>query len=194
MDNLTDLKQIWHSAGTENLPGPEEVVRAAKKFRSEKLRKKAGLIAAAGIAVSMEIWVVFVYPSAMLTTRIGQSFIVIAGSILLLTNARSIGRFYRFDDFSNKEFLKFLEQTRLNRIYYYQKTQVAAIVCCSIGLLLYPFEMLHTHLLLAIAVYGFIAVYLFVMAFVVRPRLFRKRDAKLNDTIKKLEKISNQLN
>ncbi|MDB5124354.1 MAG: hypothetical protein JWP94_2483 [Mucilaginibacter sp.] len=194
MDNLIDLKKIWHSAGTDDLPSPEEVMQAAKKFRNQKLRKKAALILAAFLLVCVELWVVFVYKSTMLTTRIGEAFIVIAGTILLLTNANSIGRFYRFNDFSNKEFLAFLEQTRLNQIYYYKKTQVTAFVFCSIGLLLYPFEMLYTSPVLFFAVYAFIILYLCVLGFIVRPRVFRKQAAKLNDTIKKLEIVSKQLN
>ena len=194
MDNLNDLKMIWLTADTRSLPGSNDIVIMAKKYRIEKLVKKLGLITAGVVLTGIEVLVVFIYKSTLFTTRIGEACIIIAGAVLVATNTNSIGRFYRFNDFSNKEFLEFLEQTRLNQVYYYKKTQVAALIFCSAGLLCYPFETIYKYTVWAIVAYCFIIIYLLVLWLVVRPRAFRKQTRKLNETINRLEKLSKQLN
>ena len=193
MDNLNDLKKIWLTADITSLPNSNEIMRMSKKFRDQKLIKKAALIAAAILLTVLMIAVVFIYKSTMLTTRIGEGCMIIAGSILIYTNTNSIGRFYRFKDYNNKEFIKFLEQTRVNQLFYHKKTQVAGLAFCSAGLLLYIFEFVHEHPLLAIIAYSFTVLYILVLWLIVRPRAFRKQTSKLNETINKLEKLSNQL-
>src|SRR5271170_7137249 len=117
MENLNDLKKIWLSADTTGLPDSAEIIRMAKKFRNEKLRKKIMVIVAAMILTAMMVWVMFIYQSTMITTRIGEVCMIITCGILVYTNVNSIGRFYRYKDYNNKEFLAFLEQTRANQIY-----------------------------------------------------------------------------
>src|SRR5258708_40321084 len=103
MDNLTDIRNIWHMAPTDSLPHSREIVHMAKKFRNQKLVKKVMGIVAALILTGIEVSVVFFYKSTMLSTRIGEAFIIIAGTILIATNRNSIGRFYVFRDFNNKK-------------------------------------------------------------------------------------------
>ena len=193
MDNLTDIKKLWLTAKTGSLPEAGEVVRMAKRFRNQKLLKKMMVIAAGLVLTGIEVLVVFTYKSNMLSTRIGEAFIIIAGTILIATNTNSIGRFYRFRDFNNKEFIAFLEQTRVNQIYFYNKTQLIALAFCSAGLLLYLFEGVHQNLVLSIAAYGFIVAWIFVLGFIVRPKMFKKQTKKLDEIIKELEKLSKQL-
>jgi len=193
MDNLNDLKKIWHTAKTDSLPNSNEIIRMNKKFRNQKLIKKTALIIAALILTATMIVVVFIYKSTMFTTRIGEGCIIIAGIILAYTNINSIGRFYRFKDYDNKEFLKFLVQTRLNQIYYHQKTQVTALVFCSIGLLLYLFEFACKHTFFGIIAYAITIIYILILWLIIRPRAFRKQTEKLNKTINKLEQLSKEL-
>jgi hypothetical protein len=193
MDSLNDLKTIWLSADTKSLPNSNEIKRMSKKFRDQKLIKKVALIAAAILLTALMVAVVFIYKSTMLTTRLGEGCLIIAGGILVYTNINSIGRFYRFKDHTNKEFIQFLEQTRLNQIYYHKKTQVAGLAFCSVGLLLYIYEFVHERAFLAVIAYSLMILYLLVLWLIVRPRVFRKQTLKLNETINKLERLSKQL-
>ncbi len=188
MDNLSDLKTIWLSASTKGLPASAEVVRMAKSYRKKKIRNKIAMIICGLISTILLISVVFIYKSTMLTTRIGEGCMLLSGAILVATNTNSIGRFYRFTDFNNREYIQFLEQTGFNQIYYYKKTQVAAFTLSSVGLSLYVFEMVHINLNVSIVVYSLIIAYFLLLWLVVRPRTFKKQAKKLDDEIKKLEK------
>ena len=193
MENLNDLKKIWHTANTDGLPNSDEIVRMAKKFRNQKLIKKVALIVTALILNAFMILVIFSYKSTMVTTWLGEGCILLAGSILIYTNINSIGRFYRFKDYANKEFIKFLEQTRLNQVYFYKKTQAIALAIGSAGLLLYPFESVYKGKTFFIATYTFLALYIAVLWLVIRPRTYKKGRKKLEETIEKMDRLTKQL-
>ena len=193
MDNWTDLKETWQTAYTDVLPGYDAIIKDAKKFRDKKLYKKARLIVAGLVLTIMMIATVFVYKSHMATTRLGECCLIIAGGILVATNANSIGRFYRFKDFNNNDFIKFLEKTRSNQICYYKKTQVTALAFCSAGLLLYPFEAVYKQTYFFIATYIILGLYLLILWFVVRPRALRRQTKKLNTQIEKLQQLLQQI-
>lgn len=193
MDNLNDLKKIWHTANTDGLPNSNEIMRMAKKFRNQKLIKKVALIVTALILNVFMIIVIFSYKSTMVTTWLGEGCILLAGSILLYTNINSIGRFYRFKDYANKEFIQFLEQTRLNQVNFYRKTQAIALTIASAGLLLYPYESVHKDKTLFIATYTFMVIYIAIIWLVIRPRTYKKGRKKLEETIEKMDRLTKQL-
>lgn len=194
MDNLNDLKAIWLTAKTDSLPDSHEMVQIIKKFRNKKLLKIAALVIIAILLVMVMIWVMFIYKSTMPTTRFGEAFIIIAGIILISTNLNSLLRFYKLSVCSNKEFLQFLEQTRLRQRFYYQRTQVVAMFFCASGLLLYLYEGVYNSTLLFIGSYLGTLLYLLILWFVVRPRVFKKEEKKINAQIEKLKLISKQIN
>ncbi len=193
MDNLNNLKQIWLSADTTGLPNSAEIVRMAKRFRNEKLRKKILLIVAAVLLTVIMVGVMFLYQSEMITTRIGEVCMIISGGMLVYTNVSSIGRFYRYKDYSNREFLAFLEQTRANQIYYHQNTQVAGLIFSSAGLVLYLFETACIDLKAGLILYAITGALMMVVWLIIRPRAFKKHREKLEKTINQLHKISDQL-
>ncbi|TWJ04380.1 hypothetical protein JN11_00088 [Mucilaginibacter frigoritolerans] len=193
MDNLNNLKQIWLSADTSSLPNSAEIVRMAKRFRNEKLRQKVLVIVTAIILTAMMVLVMFIYKSAMVTTKIGEVCMLITSGILIYTNVNSIGRFLRYKDFNNKEFLAFLEQTRANQIYFYQKTQVWGLIFCSVGLAFYLFETACANLMAGLILYLFTGGFLLINGFVIRPRKFKKQKEKLEKTIAQLHKVADQL-
>lgn len=194
MDNLNDLKAIWLTAKTDSLPDSREMVQIIRKFRNKKLRKIGLLVSTAILAVVAMICLMFIYKSTMLTTLLGKVGILIAGIILVATNLNSLNRFYKLKECSNKEFIKFLEQTRLRQQFYYQRTQVVGMLFGASGLLLYMYEFVHNNTFLFIASYSAIIIYFSIMWFVVRPRVFKKEGKKINEQIEKLHKISKQIN
>jgi hypothetical protein len=194
MDNLNDLKAIWLTAKTDSLPDSHEMVHIIRKFRNKKLLKIAALVITAILLIAIMVWVVFVYNSTMLSTRFGEVFIIIAGIILVATNLNSLLRFYKLKECSNKEFLQFLEQTRLRQQFYYRRTQVVAMSFCATGLLAYLYEGVYKNAMLFIGAYTGTVLYLLVLWIVVRPRVFKKEEKKINAQIEKLESISKQIN
>lgn len=193
MENLDDLKAIWLTAKTDDLPSSEEMLHLVKKFRRHKLRSKwlviAGAIALAGIIII----VLIVGHFKLITTFIGGGLMAISGILLAINNIRSLKRFYQLDDCSNLEFLAFIEQTRQNQIYYFKKTMGRLLLLCAVGWVLYLYEFVYEHTLWLIGIYSAVATYLAVMWFMVRPRIFKRDAEKLNALKKRLESISKQL-
>ena len=193
MDNLNDLKAIWLSAKTDALPGSAEMTRIVKKHRNQKLLKTTALILIALLLVGVMVAVMVKYQQATITTRIGESLIIAAGTVLVITNLNTLNRFYKLAPCSNKEFIQFLEHTRVRRLFYYKWTQVAALSCCLTAMLLYLYEAIYRHDRFFIIFYTVIILYILFMWVFVRPKLFKKQSDKLNATIIQLEKISKQL-
>ena len=194
MDNLNDLKAIWLTAKTDDLPGSKEMLRIVKKFRNERLRKKLLIIFVALFAIAMMVVTIFVVRSTMITTILGEVLTIMAALILIFTNTKSMKRFIDLKDCSNKEFIDFLEQTRRNQIYYYKKTQVAGMALSSTGLFLYIYEQVYRSLLATVIFYSIITIWTLFLWLYLRPRNFKKQAVKLNATMEKLRKISDQIN
>lgn len=192
MDNLNELRAIWRTASPEGLPNAEAIKQMAASFRNRKLQKKIRLIVSAGLMALLMIGVMFFYHSAMITTRIGELLMLSAACLLVYDNLNSIGRFRRYADYSNTEFLQFLEQTRVNQLRYHQKTQVAGLLLCSAGLLIYPFEFVHGKLVAEAMVYAFTIAFLLVLWLIIRPRTFQRQIRKTNEMIERLHSLSDQ--
>lgn len=194
MDNLDDLKAIWHTAKTDNLPSSQEMLQIVRKFRGQKLRNKWLVIAICGLLCCFIITVLSLSPFKMLTTYLGGALVIAGAALMAATTIKSLRRFYRLEDCSNVEFLAFIEQTRQNQIFYYRKTMVAVVALYSAGWMLYTYEPVYKHPVWLYGTYAVIIIYLAVMWFVVRPRAFKKDQNKLNAMRQRLENISNQLN
>ena len=193
MDNLVDLKAIWHTGKTDSLPSANEMLQVVRKFRSQKLKNKWMVIVSSGLLSCLIIGVLLVVQFELFTTYLGGGLMAVSCVILAATNLRSLKRFNELEDCSNVEFLAFIEQTRQNQIYYYKKTQVLVMLLTSVGLLFYLYELTVERPEWFIGIYTVCTVYLLIMWFWVRPRYFRKNAEKLTATRKRLESISNQL-
>jgi len=192
MDNLDDLKAIWHTAKTDSLPNSNEMLRLIRKFRNQKLRSK-WLSIITSLLISMLITtVLFIVHFKLISTYIGGALMVVSGLLLAASNIRSLKRFYQLEDCSNLEFLAFIEQTRKNQIRYYNRTMIWIVIICSIGWVLYLYEITYQNPLVCFAVYSVIVIYLAVMWFIVRPRSFKRDAEKLNSMQQRLEKILRQ--
>ncbi len=193
MENLNDLKKIWLTAKTEGLPDSAQMMRLIKKFRNQHLRKLWMLIAAALVLVLLMLLVMFYYPSKLISTRIGELLIILAGLLLITTNLNSLNRFYRLKVCSNKAFIQFLEQTRLRQIFYYRRTQVIGLLFCAVGLALYWYELLAPHPLISFLAYALLAIYFLFIWFYLRPIMFKRGSKKLEEELERVKNIAEQL-
>lgn len=193
MDNLTDLKAIWQTANTDDLPSAAETLAMVKKFRRERLRKKWMVIAVSSVMVLTMVVMMFIDHSKLISTRIGGLLIIGAGSVLAATNVRSLRRFYELEDVSNVDFLAFIEQTRLNQLYYYRKTQLVIFMLTSVGLIFTLYEPFHRQPFTSALLLITCITWLLFSYLVLRPRAYKKGAAALNAMKDRLEKISKQL-
>jgi hypothetical protein len=194
MDNLNDIRAIWLTAKTDSLPNSDEMLRIVKKFRNQRLRRKLAIIFTALGIMGLMVFTVFVYKSTMISTRLGEVLTIMACAILVYTNTKSLKRFIDLKDCSNKEFIEFLEQTRRNQVYYHKKTQVLGMALSSVGLVLYQYELVYKDMTMFIIIYSITVIWILILWLVLRPRNFRKQSLKLDETMRKLEAISKQLN
>jgi uncharacterized protein YacL len=193
MNNLDDMRSLWHSAKTDGLPSAKKMLQLIKKFRNQKLRYK-------WMNVIFALLVVILMTSAMinvhfrfLTTYIGGSLTVIGALLLAATNLKSMKRFYQLDDTDNMKFLEFLTQTRKNQIYYYKNTMVWIVGLSVAGWILYVYELAYNLPGWTIFIYLIMTIYLAVLWFVVRPRGYKRDEEKLNATRERVENILKQL-
>jgi hypothetical protein len=192
MDNLDDLKAIWHSAKIDSLPSSKEMLQLIRKFRGHKLRSKWLIILLSLLLAFIIIGVLLTQDFKLMTTYLGGGMVSFSSLLLAATNIRSLKRFYQLDDSSNLEFLAFIEQTRHNQVFYYKKTMVVIVSLSYAGSLLYIYELIYKNPIVCVCIYTAVTIYMAIMWFVVRPRSFKRHAEKLNATRQRLEDILNQ--
>jgi high-affinity Fe2+/Pb2+ permease len=189
MDNLNDLKKLWHTADTQSLPDSNEMLMMIKKYRNQKMVRKILLIACALVFAGLMVQLFFDYN---ITTRIGEAMIISSILILIVTNTRSLKRMYDLKNCTNKEFIAHLQQVLYNRNYYYTKTQPLCMGLNGVGFMIYMIETIHKKPFLGSVVFGVTIVFLLILLLVVRPRVFKKQSKKLNETIKRTNSLFKQ--
>jgi Flp pilus assembly protein TadB len=193
MDNLDDLKALWHTAKIDNLPTAQEVKQLSIKFRRQHVRKKRLIIIGAIITALLMIGVMLVYHARLTTTWIGEVLIIGSCVALVFDNNKAMRRFNELDDCSNKEFVAFIEKTRQNQIQYYKRKEYLIMLPACVGWLMYLYEVAMHWPGFSRWVYVGAVVYLLVIWFWVRPYYFKKNAKKLNTIEERLKNISKQL-
>ncbi len=192
MDNLNDIKQIWMSADVDALPKADEVLRTIRQYRLKQVVKAVALLVTCLLLLATMVWVLFDYKSHMLVTRIGEAFMIGAIFMMLAISYRSLIRLSTGKNFNNDQFLSYLKEEQLRCIAFQKRTQRIGFAMATSGLALYIFEMASKNLLRMLAVYLALAIYFVFVWRVIRPRAMGRKAAKLDETIKKLEKLSIQ--
>lgn len=193
MDNLNDLKALWRTAKTDDLPTSAEMLQLVKKFRQQRLRKKWLVVAVgAGTLLSM-LAVMLVRHTQLTTTWVGEVIIASSSLALMVDNILSMKRFNQLDNCSNKEFLAFVEKTRQNQLRYHQKTEYLIMLPFCIGWLLYLYEIVIMAGGLLFWVYVPAIIYLLIIWLWVRPYTYKKDEKKLNALEERLKNIHKQL-
>lgn len=193
MNNLDDLKAIWHSAKTEDLPSSKEMMQLVRAFRYQKLRNKWIVISLSLVFACLIVAVLILAPFKMVSTYIGGCMMILSDLWICFSNIKSLKRFNQLEDCSNLEFLSFIEKTRQNQQYYYKNTMVKVVLLCSIGLAIYLFEPLHDNLFWLIGAYAGILVYFGLLWFVFRPRSYARNLKKLDAMTQHLNSMADQL-
>ncbi|HEY1005562.1 MAG TPA: hypothetical protein VGD92_00230, partial [Sphingobacteriaceae bacterium] len=86
-----------------------------------------------------------------------------------------------------------IEQTRINQIYFYKRTQVVMMILCSVGLMLYLLEPAAKDLWMTLVLLAGTFGWLMFSWLVIRPRVFKRDQKKLEELRNRIEHISDQL-
>jgi Flp pilus assembly protein TadB len=192
MDNLNDIQKIWLSANVRDLPTSGEVVRTIKNYRTNQILRTVFVIFLSLVLGAVMVHVIFFYQSVLFVTRIGEALIFIAILFLISTNLVSLKRISGRKDFTNQEFIHYLKQQQQRQIQFHKKTQAIGFVLSSAGLLLYFFETVYQHWIWMIVAYVLLILFILACWFILRPAASKRKTNRLNETINKLENISNQ--
>lgn len=193
MNNLDNLESIWHAVRTDILPSSAEMAKMIKKFRYQKLKNKWLTIVYSFLLFLLISTVLFIVPFKLISTYIGGGLIAVTCLGLAVINISSLKRFHNLDDCSNHDFLAFIEQTRLNQLFYYKKTQVFLMAACLPGLVLYLYEPAVQHPAEGIAIYGVSLACMGILWFLLRPKFFKKHSEQLNAQQLRFENLLKQI-
>ena len=193
MDNLNELKAIWQTADTSDLPQTQEIKSISKNYQQKTLVKKAWMAVMTLLCSAIFVLSMFFYQPALLSSRFGQFFILIALVIMVWSNFKSLGRIYRIRNCSNQEFINYLREVQLTRIIYYKKTQVLGMAFYAAGLLLYLYELVYKNPYLALILYSSTILVLLAGWLYLRPRAYQRRKEKFEPFLKHIEKLNDQL-
>lgn len=193
MDNLTELQDVWRSARTDELPKAQEMLQLIKKYRYKKLLGTGAVVVTALLLTGLLLMVIVMYRSKMLSTRVGELFMIAAALVLSVAKMSSLVRYYGLKDRTNKDFIVFLERTRERQLFYFKRTQIVGFAFCAVGLLLYPYEAVHSIPALFLCSYGLLIAYLAFLWLVVRPRVFSRQTKKMQEQIDRFEYLLKQM-
>jgi len=192
MEDLNNLKSLWKSAKPVELPDAAELQQDIKDFRGTKLRNKVLTVTVAVLIVILSFAALLLAKNLWLSTQAAILLNMVACIVLAATNLRSMNRFIGLKDFSNVDFLHFLQQTQRNQIRYYKRTEVAGLTLVTASTLLFPYQFITDSLAMAIGIYTVVVGWILVLWFYIRPRSFSKHSKKLSGEIGRFESIIQQ--
>jgi uncharacterized membrane protein HdeD (DUF308 family) len=193
MDNFNELKVIWQTAKTEQVPTPEAIIKIVHTFKATHIRNKWLTIIGSVLLILVVLSAIYVYESAWLTTRIGALLLTLSCFLLARAEFRSLSRFEELEDCTNIEFLIFIEKTYQNQIYHYNRTQLYSLLLAVFGLTVYLYELSTQKLLPTLVLYILCLGGLAFIWFVVRPRSLNNSLEKLKQTKNHFEKLIQQI-
>jgi hypothetical protein len=193
MDKLDEIKNLWLSADTSQLPDAARAMGIIKTHRFKQLAKTIGGICMAIALAIVMIYVIFFYQSLLPATRIGEACMLIAIAVLLIINLFSFRKIPAGKNFTNHAYLKYAKGLLRHQLLFYRKIQLPVFLLASAGLLLYLYEGVYQQTRTLIIAYSLTIAFILVNWFILRPRAMRKKTKSLEQTIETLERLSGQL-
>lgn len=195
MDNNDELKALWSTGRA--VPAPDI---AALLLRAGSIRRRARnkMIWGNLLLVLTSVFIVWVwihYQPEMLTTKVGIVLIIASMAMYIVTSTSMLQFLFREEpDMDAASYLAQLLRLRQKQEYLQKTIMTAYYILLSTGMALYMIEyatMLgRRYGLIAYAVtFGWIAL----AWFYIRPRTARRQLASLNEAIRQLEQVQQQL-
>lgn len=192
MEEINEWQSVWQTADTRALPSTEEMRGFIQRFLQKRVQKKWIMIIAGFVLAMLVITVLLIVSFHYTSTYIGGGLIALSCLGISFHNARSLKRFYQFNDSSNSEFLAFIEKTRQNQLRYHQQTLKILLTGFSVGLGLYLYEPALRYPVGVAGMYIVFGVYVAVCWLVIRPRVFVKGARELDRARERMEQLQHQ--
>lgn len=193
MEDLTDIKRIWTDMPDRRVPDFRQISRAVKSYRMQTMINTAGLIMLMLVLALTMVWVIVDYNSQLLSTRIGEGLMISAIIIMLSHTVKAMRHLTSATNLSNDDFLRFLKKEQVGLFQFQKRTQRIGFLIASVGLLLYLYEGVRTATATLLTAYSLVLIWIAVAWFIVRPRVVKRKMARLDERIRDLERISEQI-
>lgn len=195
MDNNIDFTAIWQQQKVVQ-PNIDELQHKLNRFKNNNLRK---LVVSNIILIITIVFVVLIwhkYQPQYLTTKIGIVLVILAMVIFLLNYNKQFSSLNKIDNTRTiSDYLKSLTELKTKQKYI-QSTMLSLyfiMLSSGIGLYMYEYTSMMT-IFWAIFAYGITLTWIGLNWFYIRPKIIKKKQAKLNELISKFEAVNNQLN
>lgn len=186
MNNFEDIKQLWNSNNTRDLPNLEQMESVIKKYQTKK-KRNIFLVIALLISCGVLFTLVFIFHKPLLwTTTFGEILMALGLILGLIIKLNTLKNITRNELKPNKYFLEDLIKTSAQK---HSKTNwhiIISVLLIAIGYGFFIYEGIRGNQTELILSYFGIALFTLVMYFIFRP--FMKRSSK-NKTKKMLEAI-----
>ena len=195
MRNDLDLKQLWDRQDAI-IPDAKELFEKARGFGRGNLRK---LYITNLLLITTSAFIIFIwhhYQPAMITTRLGMIFIILAMLLYLLVYNQMIPLLKNISyEKNNNEYLEQLLKFKRKQLFLQNTMTNIYFILLTTGLCMYMIEYaLRMNLLWRISSYALTILWIAINWFYFRPKTIRRQQAKLNGLIDKFETVKGQLN
>jgi hypothetical protein len=190
----TNFKELWQAQNTTSNTDSKEIVLKAKHLQRKtriKLLLSNLLLFATMLFI---IGIVLYFKPQMITTKIGTILVLIAIIMQIATATKLITLIKESDtQTSNVEYLNQLLIIKVKQAVLQSSIMALYFILLGLGLALYMFEyVLRITLLGGMLTYGITGLWIAFNWFYLRPKIIKKQQQKLNDSIAALENMNNQ--
>jgi hypothetical protein len=190
----TNFKELWQAQNTTSNTDSKEIVLKAKHLQRKtriKLLLSNLLLFATMLFI---IGVVLYFKPQMITTKIGTILVLIAIIMQIATATKLITLIKESDtQTSNVEYLNQLLIIKIKQAVLQSSIMALYFILLGLGLALYMFEyVLRMTLLDGLLTYGITGLWIAFNWFYIKPKIIKKQQQKLNDSIAALENMNNQ--
>jgi hypothetical protein len=193
MDSMNDIKQIWLSTDTTKLPKADELLRTVRRYRLIFILKSIAFGLLILILTATMVHVLINYKSQLPSTRVGEGLMITALLILWSVSFKSLRRIPVRGNYTNKQFIEYLKKEQQIHAGFQKRTQGIGFIIASSGLLFYLYEGIYLFAGQLIIGYSLALLWILGCWIILRPRMIKRMNKRLSDTIGKLEKLSSQL-
>lgn len=190
----TNFKELWQAQKTTSNTDFKEIVLKAKHLQRRtriKLLLSNLLLFATMLFI---IGIVLYFKPQMITTKIGTILVIIAIVMQIATATKLITVIKESDtQTSNAAYLNQLLIIKKKQAVLQSSIMAIYFILLGLGLALYMFEyVIRMTLLGGLLTYGITGLWIAFNWFYLRPKIIKKQQQKLNDSIAALENMNNQ--
>lgn len=190
----TNFKALWQEQKTPDQLHPKEIIDKAKQSQKKTRLKLLLTNLLLFVTILFITAIVLYFKPKMITTKLGTIFVIIAIIMQIVASTNLVTLIKESDSQTNTaDYLKQLLLIRKKQSILQSKIMVLYFILLGLGLLLYMFEYtLRMSVTGAVLTYVITSFWIAINWFYFRPRIIKKQQQKLNDTITAIENMNKQ--